>query len=774
MKALKAEVSRLYGRNMNDLVMQRVLPKLRIQQPALFGDLTIPSDPAAPVPAKGRVPVPAYDYDERLSLVRSGAFTINKGVKVALAKVHLECDKVTAMSLFNINLIKYMVLDEFQLMQTQTYQHVYGFLKNVWVPATKNVVISSLSTFGKGWFNLKETDQHAYDKGKLKRLFRLIKLVMQDALRTLVKQSVFALTDALQRCAEPVLRADTEEWGSDKLYDTHLAPSGVNPLFLITLSVDGEKKDFTFSTPTDTFCATIIRIFDEGIEATSNMLDIEPLIMSHLFWVGTPTLSSVSPQEPWVAELRAGVEESIQRCIKPLQSYLRMYERYRELVNLDVQVYLQEFMADDREATDVKKECEKHMRSREQIGKEIPNSVDIGIFHVSCIELRNKLMAKCQQLSDALLELLCTKLRTQAQEITGEFTKMAQVLYSRPNGIEDLMDQREFMKSVPEAVKSLEGNIRRTLAEWDLLESFNCSLSDSDFALRWDVYGWPKKISEQLHSTKEVLDSDQERFIENLGADQKEFAENIASLQMIVAGFAQHQDIKKTEHVAVEVRKIAKALKESQDMAAKYNNRERLCNLPVTDYEHLHRCVKDFEPFKNLWLTTDEWQKSHKVWMHDNFNELDPEAMETQINSASKAINKCIKAFRDAPGCLKVAETVREWIEEFKPYAPLIQALRNPGMRDRHWNKLSEHLGFNVKPGAGFTFKKVLQLKLDQYMDVITKVCVFVCLLLCVCVRVCVCAYVCVCARIIFRASSLLVFTLELLRCIFFLVFSGW
>lgn len=610
---LRKEIATLYGRCANELVLERVLPRLQLQQPSLFADVVIPPRSSMPVPATGRVPVPPYDLEERRAVIRSSAFTIHKAVKDALAKVHQECDKVTALSLFNINVVKYMVLDEFQLLQTQTYQHVHGFLKNVWVPATKNVVISTLRSFGKGWFNLEETDQHAYDKGKLKRLFRLIKLVMQDALRTLVKQSVRGLTSALERCAEPVVRAGAEEWGSEHLYDTHLAPESVNPLFLITLNVDEEKHEFTFSTPIDEFCRSITRVFDEGIGATANMLDIEPLIMSHLFWVGTPMLDSVNLQEPWVKDLREGVNANIQRCVKPLQSYLRMYERYRELVDMDIPTYLEEFMADDREATDVKKECEKHMRAREEIGKAIPNSVDIGIFHVSCIELRRKLMAKCQKLSDALLELLCSKLRSQAHEITGQFNRMAQVLYSRPNGIEDLMDQREFMKTVPETVKSLEGNIKRTLTEWDLLESFNCSLSDSDFALRWDVYGWPKKISEQLQATREVLDSDQERFIENLATDQKEFAENVASLQMIVAGFAQHQDIKKTEHVAVEVRKIAKALKESQEMATKYNNRERLCSLTVTDYDHLARCVKDFEPFKNLWLTTDEWMKSHKV-----------------------------------------------------------------------------------------------------------------------------------------------------------------
>lgn len=619
-KALMHEATIVYNRCMNELIFKDVVTRLQQQDPALVAGITIPSKRLALTPRNGQIQITSYNLQERRELICSSAFTINKGVKAALAKVHLESEKATSLTLFNVNVIKYMVLDEFQLLQTQTYQHMNGFLKNVWIPATKNVVISSLRSFGKGWFNLQESDQHAYDKGKLKKLFRLIKLVMQDALRSLVKQSVLGLTHALEKCSTPVISANSKEWQSTKLYSNHLAPEGINPLFLVVLNVDEDNKKFTFSTPMTEFSRVISHVFDEGILATTNMLDIEPLIMTHLFWVGTPTLESVNLQEPWVCELRKKIQDCIDLCTQPLKSYLSLYERYQELLNVDIDVYLEQFMGSDKEAVDVKRECERHMIAKENIVKEIPNSVDIGIFHVSCIELRNKLAGKCQKLAEALLELLCTKLREQAHDITSKFNKMAQVLYSRPNGIEDLMEQREFIKTIPETTKSLEPSIKKSLQDWDLLESFNCSLSDSDFSLRWDVYGWPKKLAEQLHHTKDVLDADQQRFMDNLEADKKEFAENISSLQMIVAGFAQHQDIKRTEHIAVEVRKIAKALKESQETANKYNNRERLCNLPITNYNHLHRCIKDFEPYKSLWLTTDEWMKSHKVPYHSLFH----------------------------------------------------------------------------------------------------------------------------------------------------------
>lgn len=36
----------------------------------------------------------------------------------------------------------------------------------------------------------------------------------------------------------------------------------------------------------------------------------------------------------------------------------------------------------------------------------------------------------------------------------------------------------------------------------------------------------------------------------------------------------------------------------------------------------------------------------------------------------------------------QIAKDIRERIDEFKPYIPLIHGLRNPGMRSRHYEQV--------------------------------------------------------------------------------------
>jgi hypothetical protein len=52
---------------------------------------------------------------------------------------------------------------------------------------------------------------------------------------------------------------------------------------------------------------------------------------------------------------------------------------------------------------------------------------------------------------------------------------------------------------------------------------------------------------------------------------------------MSVAGLSAHANIDRAHEVANECRKLNKALKECQEAAQTYNNRERLLALPVTN-----------------------------------------------------------------------------------------------------------------------------------------------------------------------------------------------
>jgi len=70
----------------------------------------------------------------------------------------------------------------------------------------------------------------------------------------------------------------------------------------------------------------------------------------------------------------------------------------------------------------------------------------------------------------------------------------------------------------------------------------------------------------------------------------------------------------------------------------------------------------------------------------------------------------------------KIAETVKKEIDEFRPKVPLMVALRKKGMKDRHWEQVSDKAGFEVKPEGEFNFSKVLEMGLMKNVDEIVDI----------------------------------------------------
>ena len=61
------------------------------------------------------------------------------------------------------------------------------------------------------------------------------------------------------------------------------------------------------------------------------------------------------------------------------------------------------------------------------------------------------------------------------------------------------------------------------------------------------------------------------------------------------------------------------------------------------------KLLRDFDPYKNLWVTAADWLKWHETWMNDSLINIDPELLATNVSNAFKTMHKSVKHFRQVP-----------------------------------------------------------------------------------------------------------------------------
>ena len=66
----------------------------------------------------------------------------------------------------------------------------------------------------------------------------------------------------------------------------------------------------------------------------------------------------------------------------------------------------------------------------------------------------------------------------------------------------------------------------------------------------------------------------------------------------------------------------------------------------TTQYDKIGKLTRDFEPFKNLWITAADWLKWHETWMNDSLINIDPDLLTNNVNNAFKTMHKNVKHFK--------------------------------------------------------------------------------------------------------------------------------
>ena len=78
---------------------------------------------------------------------------------------------------------------------------------------------------------------------------------------------------------------------------------------------------------------------------------------------------------------------------------------------------------------------------------------------------------------------------------------------------------------------------------------------------------------------------------------------------------------------------------------------------------------------------------------------------------------KLEKSFVESPQARAIANTIRLEIEKMREHIPIIQSLCNPGMRERHWERISAVVGFTIMPTPETTLFEILELHLGKYVE---------------------------------------------------------
>ncbi|XP_076467002.1 dynein axonemal heavy chain 1-like [Babylonia areolata] len=718
MEELKYEVNIAYKRSVNNMEFKKVVK----QYPDLFTYVTLPSEVEPRAPESARWPdVPEYNYPQLLERMRFRYTLAPHPESVeAMGQVRAECNKVSFnMCLFYVPTPKPMRLDDFEQNQSQVTAHVALYLKDSWIQSLRSSIRVCLVNVGRGWYNLKEKVYHTYRMSQMSLIMETIRFMMQDSLRFLVKDSLISYCQmVVDACFSVTNIAEDFVW-EDSLLTSPFKPKK-HPLFMLDLTLELDHVDF--STKLEEFETSVINLFDNAINATQTVPQLEKFVMQDVFWSGTPLLESVGRMEPEVVMMREALRRSILTSYIPIRAYAKRFEVYLPVNNIVIKDYIEQFKKTTHGSEEVRKAVQKHLDDMAATQAAIPPNIIIGPYLLLTDGVKTQISKKQKALSQALLEMYAKELTERADTMSDGLKKIMRHLADKPNTIEELVEMREWIDSIPEKLAEHDDELEKLKDDHVVLEDFWYNLSNDEFTIKWEALSWPYKIMLTVDKTVLALEEDEDRFAKLQTSDTIAMEERLSGIAMQVQGMQSYSEIQRGHEFANEMRRVHKNLKECQQLAFTYNSREKLFGFPITNYEKIGKLIKEFEPYRNLWITTSDWLRWQESWMNDPIQTINPEEVERIVNESYKNIHKSVKFFHNSPEVYEIAMSIKSKIEDFKPNLPLLQGLRNPGMKARHWKTLSSEVGIPLRPSESLTFTRCLELGLSDHVEEISTI----------------------------------------------------
>ncbi|OHT16390.1 Dynein heavy chain family protein [Tritrichomonas foetus] len=505
------------------------------------------------------------------------------------------------------------------------------------------------------------------------------------------------------------------------LYSKYLTEQRLKlvPQFSIILQID-ENKKISFSPTIDKFKFELTALLSQ-LESSVNEL---PIITSPIVEIDTPTVSFEDCVEQITAK-RGELDDYLQQLFQVLEDFLDKYRYLETVLGLDPEAYTHDF---DPKGLKTLQEYDQQLKEFNKILNVLNSEIEMDylmtFFHLSCKEFKEKNSQHIRSLIHNFLQQVKSFAMQSIIELKEEFESIQTELQKVPETPEQLAKMKKYLENVYETVKVRNKKMAISSERFQFLEDYHFEITNEEFQLRYKTLQMPLRIATIMDETERTLSVERIRMIRELRANQKKLENDSTTIAEEVVNFsAKYTDLDMTIEAYDQVTELYAKLQTLKSEQEKYNQHEKLFDFEQAQCKPLQKAFEDFAPLHVLWNLANDWTTTSTAWVDTPFPQIRADAMNQFINMSGKKILKLKKDLSEHRDLINnVLGPLQAQIDQLKQRMPLLTKLRHPGIKTKHWEMITNIVGFTVQPSMELTLQNYLDLNLEQWNEQITEI----------------------------------------------------
>ncbi|XP_073942137.1 dynein axonemal heavy chain 7-like, partial [Choristoneura fumiferana] len=356
-----------------------------------------------------------------------------------------------------------------------------------------------------------------------------------------------------------------------------------------------------------------------------------------------------------------------------------------------------------------------------EIAREIPlkleGTIVIGMYQMQRNDLINSLRQAATRLANLLLKKMTDNYQADIKGIFDEYNLIGNTLLTPPPDTAALMELIEYCKKAEDVlITQMEDKLREAMRSIIFLGDYTI-FTPQELKANCQAFHWYSRLPGIIEESKVICEQKKIEYQELLKVRIAKFIDDLEIYEAQCDEMQYWGEMSELTIYASKARTLDEKLSQALVKIDQFNDEETAYGYEQSQYPKRKTIYERLVPYKKLYDAGFEFVEKNRTWMSTKVGTFDPEDIEADVGYYYKIVYKLEKSFQDVPDTYNLAITVRQKMDEFKTHLPIIQTLGNPGMKARHWEKISEIVGFPIIVDEEMSLQKVIDFNLDSYIE---------------------------------------------------------
>ncbi|XP_067562534.1 dynein axonemal heavy chain 3 isoform X1 [Pseudorca crassidens] len=486
---------------------------------------------------------------------------------------------------------------------------------------------------------------------------------------------------------------------------------------LIMIKLEVNEPIIAFNPSFDDCWELIHNSFLEIIKNSRGIPKVESILFPELKGYNL-ILGTVNADEKLVSDFVDQTFEVFQKNQVGPYKYLNVYKKYHDLLDNTAEQNITAFLKENHEIEDFVMRINSIKKRRNEIAS-MHITVPLAMFCLDTMTLNYDLCERAQNLKDHLIQFQVDVNRDTNTSICNQYSIVADKVSEIPVNTEELVFLIEFLKKSSDVtVFKLRRQLKDAAERLEFLMDY-ADLPQEDIKLNSTLFLWPDQIEDIFENSRNLLLSKRDQAEMDLIKRCSEFEAKLEGYNKELEGFRK-REVMTTEEMKSNVEKLNELSKNLDQALVEFeliNKEEELLEKEKSTFPLLQSVMTNKVPYEQLWTTAYEFSIKSEEWMNGPLLLLNAEEIAEQIGNMWRTIYKLTKTLADVPAPRRLAENLKIKIDKFKQHIPILSISCNPGVKDRHWQQISEIVGYEVKPTETTCLSNMLEFGFGKFIE---------------------------------------------------------